>query len=145
MATVVVCVACAQAVPNSRDRRRVQSESARQTLSEIVSRVYPNAVSVFIPAENPAIVCRSCFGHLAAIIIILSCVRRKSDEHYMRLAYRKSCASFETDQSDLNLLHSCGWHGKLSIVPRLTPRVRVRLARETIPVPACRLIKFPPL
>ena len=64
MATVVVCVACAQAVPNSRDRRRVQSESARQTLSEIVSRVYPNAVSVFLPAENPAIVCRSCFGQL---------------------------------------------------------------------------------
>ena len=43
----VVCVACAQSLPNSRDRRRLQSAPDRRTLSEVVSQVYPGAVAVF--------------------------------------------------------------------------------------------------
>ena len=60
----VVCVACAQSLPNSRDRRRLQSAPDRRTLSEVVSQVYPGAVAVFLPPGESTIVCRGCFGRL---------------------------------------------------------------------------------
>ena len=42
-----VCVACAQSLPNSRDRRYLQSAPDRCTLSEVVSQVYADAVAFF--------------------------------------------------------------------------------------------------
>ena len=60
----VMCVACAQSLPNSRDRRRLQNETDRQTLGEVISRVYPGAVSVFLPPRGLTIVCRGCFARL---------------------------------------------------------------------------------
>ena len=60
----VVCVACAQSLPNSRDRKRLQSAPDRRTLSEVVSQVYPGAVTVFLPPGESSIVCRGCFGRL---------------------------------------------------------------------------------
>ena len=42
-----VCVACAQSLPNSRDRRYLQSAPDRCTLSEVVSQVYADAVVFF--------------------------------------------------------------------------------------------------
>ena len=41
MVSPVVCVPCAQPVPNCRERRRLQSEVARHTLQGVVSRSVP--------------------------------------------------------------------------------------------------------
>ena len=57
----VVCVACAQSLPNSRNRRRLQKDPDRQTLKEVVSRVYLSAVSVFLPPGGSTI---DCLGRL---------------------------------------------------------------------------------
>ena len=58
-----VCVACAQSLPNSRDRRYLQSAPDRFTLSEVVSQVYVDAVAVFPPGEL-TITCCGCSRQL---------------------------------------------------------------------------------
>ena len=60
----VVCVACAHFVPKSPERRRLQSDSDRHTLTEIVPHMYPDSV------------CHSCFGQLEKLKELTAEVRQ---------------------------------------------------------------------
>ena len=62
-----VCVACAQPVPVTSNRRRFRSASSSHvlpTLSEIIGRLDSAASSAILDPQGPAFVCRGCFSSL---------------------------------------------------------------------------------
>ena len=66
-AQVAVCMACARPVPVATNRRRFKSASSSHvlpTLSEIVTRVDPAALSAILDPKGLVFVCRCCFSSL---------------------------------------------------------------------------------
>ena len=128
-------------MPNCCGRRHLQSKSkrVRHTLREVItSRKCIRVLSVFVlrfdhsPLQTTGVEANSLAVTVASVFTIVN-------EPNIQLVCEVTCSTCTqilNIQLDFNLLHSCVWHGKLSIVPmRIFPSLvhplEIWLAHET--------------